>query len=203
MTKQVNKFAHTIAKNSNLNEEQEAVIAYGMLALLQMAVILIIAVAAGLIFNCLWQCITIYLAVGIFRKFTGGAHGKSMGQCIIVSTLSITVMAVIAKYVLTAFLPLWAQITFIAVSLITVYIITYLKAPVDSPNKPIKNPKKIKRLRISAFVYISVLLILCALLVFIATKFSFDTASGIAYCICLSLLWQSATLTPLFTFFKS
>lgn len=203
MTKQVSKLAHLIAKNSNLNEEQEAVIAYGMLASLQMVVILLVVVAAGLIFNCLWECICIYLAVGIFRKFTGGVHGKSMGQCILVSTLSITAMAVIAKYVMAAFFAPWAQIAFIAATFITVYIITFIKAPVDSPNKPITKPEKIKRLRISAFIYISLLLVICVFLSYLGVRYSAALAAGISYCVCLSLLWQSATLTPLFTFFKS
>lgn len=198
MKKIVDKLAHRLAINQNLNLDQEEVISYGMQATLQMAVILLISLGIGFLTSTPIESLIIYLTVGIFRKFTGGAHGKSMLQCIIVSVLSISAMSCISRYIMSWLIkPNYFLIVF-AMTIVFVSIIVYLKAPVESKNKPIRNPKKIKRLRFSSFIFISLIgaLILLSYILYINNNNHILLNYGYAFC--LSLIWQASTLVPSF-----
>ena len=195
MEKLIKKVAKKLASAQNLDAERTAVIAYGMVAIVQFLTILILSIVIGLILNTVFECILIYIVVGLLRRTTGGAHASSIGACIIVSLLSITMMSVGAKF--TA-----QQLTFpfvIAISLvfygICYFLVAYL-APVDNPNKPIGNPQKIKRLRVSSFLLLSICLVLSIVFVLFSTITDSKIGYSLHFALAFALLWQSLTLTP-------
>lgn len=82
MEKLVRKAAGRIARRQGLTGEQEAVVAYGLLAFTQMLVILVLAALFGLLTGTLASCLTVCLGVGALRKFTGGALRVRMGAAL-------------------------------------------------------------------------------------------------------------------------
>ena len=68
------------------------------------------------------------------------------------------------------------------------FLITFQKAPIDSPNKPIRSPEKRGRMRRGSF------LVLAA--AFLFAFFFLIRNSGCGYALLLAVLWQAFTLTP-------
>lgn len=92
-----------------------------------------------------WECLLIYLVVGTFRKCTGGAHAPSL-LCILIQSAHHRsdggAGPVSAGSRLT---PLTASLCLLA--FVWIWWIIIRRVPVDSPNKPIRRPEKIRRLR--------------------------------------------------------
>ncbi len=194
--------AHTIAQSQSMDEEQEAVIRYGMGATFQFFTILVLSMFFGWLTGTVMQSLIIYLAVGTLRRFTGGAHGSSMLQCIIVSVSSILVMALLSRYILAGYLsPVMGTVVCIVFYIISLTIV-YLKAPVDSPNKPIKNPEKIKRLRRQSLTFLAAAAAACIVLLSLAIVRDSRYLLSLGFAVCLSLLWQAVNLTPLLAHFN-
>lgn len=196
MKKLADNLAHKIAVNQNMGKDREEVISYGMQASMQMVIIFLFALITGFIIKAPLEAVAIYLTVGIFRKFTGGAHGKSMLQCIAVSVLSITAMSFLSSSVMIDFVPTKYFILIISLSLIYSAIVTFIKAPVDSVNKPITKVEKIKRLRKASFIFISVITIIIISLCIAYLKFSNKVFLSLGYSFGFSMIWQSSTLLP-------
>ncbi|HZK38325.1 MAG TPA: accessory gene regulator B family protein, partial [Clostridia bacterium] len=73
------------------------------------------------------------------------------------------------------------------------YLVVYKKAPVDSPNKPVRKEKKIRRLRIGAFITLTIYFIAVAVLYYFSGK---DLRfSGYAISVTMAVLWQIFMLT--------
>ena len=196
--------AHFVAHRQQLDSEKEAVIAYGMLALSQMLVILLFAVVWGLLTGTFWECVIVYIAVGALRKSTGGAHARTMAGCILMSVTTMSTMAVVSRYVLAPRLTPWLMLVLTAVLYTLCFLIVWKKAPVDSPNKPIRNPEKVKRLRKSSFLLLAAfcgISLLLAILTFYIDSATFMINSADLYSVncalVLALGWQSLTLTKI------
>ncbi|MDD2267982.1 MAG: accessory gene regulator B family protein [Eubacteriales bacterium] len=195
-----NKIAFSIGKQLNYNDEQVAVVAYGLFAILQTIGMFILSSIIGIIFRCWIECFMIFLAVGIMRKYTGGAHSSTLLGCTLFSLFIIGSLGYISRYALNdLYLSLQESyyhylifLFYIPVYTIMILIVKKL-APVDSPNKPIRKPEKIKRLNNYSVILVSFYFLLSALFFSIANhNIRFLSVS-------LSLLfatvWQTFTLT--------
>lgn len=196
MKKTADKLAKKLAENQKLSHDEEEVISYGIQAFSQMVIIFLVAFLIGCIINTPLEVITIYLTVGIFRKFTGGVHGNSMLQCIIVSVISITGMSFIASIISKNQISFEYSVLIVAISLCYASIITFIKAPVDSENKPITNKNKIKRLRKASFIFISTVILVIIILYIANLLYNNKILMSIIYSLMLSMIWQSSTLLP-------
>jgi accessory gene regulator B len=185
--------AEKIALQLNYDEDKRAVIAYGLTAMIQMITIFTVISVIGLLLHIWYECLVIYLSVGIIRKSTGGAHSKSMLGCIIVSVLSITGLSVISRYALGFTIPVYSNLAVLLLVFAIGLIVFYLRVPVDSPNKPIVRPEKIKRLRKQSFILLTVLFAISFILILLADKIT--RFYSIALSIRLAMLWQVLTLT--------
>jgi accessory gene regulator B len=192
MEKLANKIADTIAQNLGYDVEKTAVMAYGLAAMFQMVTIFIFTSIVGIIGGFWPECMIIFLSVGLLRKATGGAHSEAFTGCLFISIFTICFMAFLARYLFNNVDLLIISIFYMIV-FITALIVTYRKAPIDTPKKPIKNPVKIKRLRRNAFLTITIYFIAVCILAYfsleqprllnLATSFAFAT------------LWQTFMLT--------
>ncbi len=197
MEKLVRKAAGRIARRQGLTGEQEAVVAYGLLAFTQMLVILVLAALFGLLTGTLASCLTVCLGVGALRKFTGGAHARTMGGCIAVSLLTMAVMALLSEYLLVRFLPPAALCGVSLAAYFPAFLLVWKRAPVASEKKPIRSADKIRRLRRGALVLLTV----CLLFTIALTAASVPGIRPpllflrIASALALAVLWQSLTLT--------
>jgi accessory gene regulator B len=76
-----------------------------------------------------------------------------------------------------------------------IYRVAYRYVPVDSPNKPIKSEKKIKRMRKGSFIIITVYFCLQLFFLSLTTRFPAFRSYGIS--LLFGSTWQAMTLTPL------
>lgn len=189
-----NKLAARLAKKLNYSEEQRKVIAYGLGAALQMLELLIIALIFGLVFDCLYESLIIFLGVGLLRRSSGGTHCSTYLACILTSSLSICLLAFFCRYLLPGYLPKWIYIVFGMIpGFACAFLFAYKRVPQASPNKPITNPAKIARLKRQCFITLLIYMLFSALLL------AFDWGDGcnissFGAVICV-LYWQCFTLT--------
>lgn len=191
------KISHRIADNISeymkYDDDKNAVIAYGLIALFQFILIGLSVSLVGIIFGFLPEAIVLFLGVGLLRKCTGGIHAQTFIGCTVISITSISLLAAMCRYLLintlTPIIAMPAYAVLIGLSFFT----AYKKAPVDSPNKPIKREEKIKRLRNQSCFTIAVYGASSILLLYLSINNEryFSLASAI---IC-ALVWQSLTLT--------
>ena len=185
--------AEKIAVEMNYDEDKKAVIAYGLTAIFQMATIFAVISIIGILFGFWYESIVIFLGVGIIRKSTGGAHSQTMKGCLVISVLSITILSTMARYFFA--LPFSKYVNF-GISIfvfIFCFIIFYIRVPVDSPNKPIVRPEKIRKLRRQSFLILTIFFLLSIVLIILTTWY--NRFYSIAISIRLSMLWQLFTLT--------
>lgn len=193
MEKLAKQIAERISEALNYDEDKQLVIAYGLTALLQMITIASVVLIVGLIFNFWIEAIILFMGVGLLRKSTGGAHAKTLFGCTVISIVSICVMSALCRYFLINVDSLHILLPVYIITIGCCFFITYQKAPVDSPNKLIKRPEKIKRLRKQSFITILIYsTISIALLVISCYNLRMVSISS---SIVLSLVWQTITLT--------
>lgn len=190
-----NSLAAKIAAQMDYDEDKQAIIAYGLTAIFQMTTILAVISMIGIVFNCWYECIIIFLGVGIIRKSTGGAHSHTMNGCIIISVLSITILSTLSRYLFD--FPL-ANTTNFIISVVVFafcFAIFYVRVPVDSPNKPIVKPEKIRRLRKQSLFTLTIFFMLSIAMISL-TPWN-NRFYSIAVSIRLTMLWQLFTLTKI------
>ena len=197
MEKLIYKISTIIGKNNNFDDEKINVISDGLTALSQTACIFILSLILGLVCDCFYESMVVFFCVGILRKYTAGVHSESLYSCLIISVIAIFSMAMISRY---AFILIPTIIISRIISMIVCFIlfsllffVVYKYAPVDTPNKPLKKPEKIKRLkkgsRLITILYFTVAFIFIYFS-FIQIRF-FTTAVSIV----MATGWQTMTLT--------
>lgn len=193
MEKLAKRISKEIGDTLHLDTERQAVIAYGLTAMIQMGAIFAIVSAFGAVCGFLMECWVLFFGVGLIRKSTGGVHSKSIYGCLFVSVGSILCLSYLSVWVTQ--LPLSLKMgCFISLSLLLFCgILFYIRVPMDSPNKPIVKPQKIKRLRRQSFC----LLIGIAMLAFggLFFKAQVPWLYRFSFSLQLALVWQTFTLT--------
>lgn len=191
MEKLAKGLADNIGKNLQYDSEKTAVVAYGLTAAFQMFTIFFVLSIVGSIWGFWAEGMIIFILVGLLRKSVGGAHSKTFTGCVTYSIFFISLMAFLSHYLANPDL-LYYYVVFSCLSFGISYFIIYRKAPVDSPNKPIRKKEKIKRLRINAFITITIYLIAVAVLYY----FSGENLrfSGYGMSITMAVLWQTFML---------
>jgi accessory gene regulator B len=186
----VEKLAHNlsekIAEKLGYDQDKKEVIAYGLTAIFQMVGIFSIASFIGIVGGFWYESMVLFLAVGLFRKSTGGAHSSTFQGCIIISIFSISFFAFLSRYLFYVNVP--PHVFFISVlSVIYIFsfLVVYKLAPVASPKK-----LKIKSLATVVFYYlISMIFIFCS------QDNSHIRLIHISLSLACATLWQVFTLT--------
>lgn len=192
--------AAAIGKDLGKSDEEIAVIAYGLIGILQFLAILLISLTIGIIFGIWAEVLTIFFSVGFLRRLTGGAHSRGLYNCLVYSVCFVCGFSAIAVFLLTR-LPLYYVIL---PSCAAIYLFGYvtvaLKAPVSPPNKPCRTEAKRRRLRRGSFIVLTVFLVLdCVLLLFGAALHQRLYTVGLA--LAISVLWQIFMMTKAGRFF--
>jgi accessory gene regulator B len=188
-----NKIADGIALQLSLEEEKRSVIAYGLIGILQVITLLLVITIIGLVTGSLYESLIIFVSVAFLRKSTGGAHSKTMVGCNTVSVLSIALLAITSRYLLSTPIDSYVNIGITTVVFFLGYVIFYLRVPVDSINKPIVTMEKIKRLRKESFSKLFLFFILTVTAILLAD--THERFYSIASSIRVAMIWQAMTLT--------
>lgn len=193
MEKLAKNLASKISRSLNYDEEKEAVIAYGLTAIIQIIITYLLILLSGILVKAPAEAVIICFSVSIFRKYSGGAHAKSAELCTAFSVLYCTLAAVISKRLLV---PLYAPIPMAAAVILTFglsFLIVYKFAPVDSPNKPIRTTKKIKRMRKGSFIILAIYFAITLAFFIFSNKTEIFKSYGIS--MLFGICWQTFTLT--------
>jgi accessory gene regulator B len=193
MEQLANKVANRIAMELSYPEEQEKVIAYGLVALLQTLVMTILTLLIGALCGIFIEAAVLCFAVSFLRKYSGGAHARSMGSCITIGVMFCIIFGLIIHGVSVFSVPLIAGIipAFLVYSLALVVAIR--KAPVDSPNKPIRTESKKKRMRIGTVLMLVFYMLISSILLIYWDRSTMIV--GVFWCLLLSVMWQMGSLT--------
>jgi len=115
----------------------------------------ILLIISGLLLNILPQLLLTTISFASLRFWTGGLHLDSYPKCSYISLLSFTLTALLAKYIILN------QFISMLIFLFVLFLIL-IYAPIEHPNKPIKENKKIKFKIIALFV-LTILVIIYSL----------------------------------------
>ena len=148
MERLANRVANRISMELAYPEEQRQVIAYGLTAIFQTVFMTAIVLALGAVLHIFVESAILCFAVSILRKYSGGTHASSIGSCTIIGVvfcigfgIALKALGVIAV----------SPVVLILASILTfgyAFFVAIKKAPVDSPNKPIRTEKKRKKMRL-------------------------------------------------------
>ena len=190
------KIAQYIGESIGADDEKISVIEYGMIAIIQFLIILIVSSAIGFIFGFFFETLIVFFSVGFLRRVIGGAHSVSFNSCLLVSIICIDFLSYLSKYIAKNYIGFNYIILFIIFIYIIAVVLIYKLAPVDNPNKVINNPNKIKRLRKQAFIILISYIIITLGLIICCCLYGRNYISY-AVSLALSVLWQVTMLTKI------
>ena len=193
MEKLARKLANEISKSLDYDDEKNQVIAYGLIAIIQMAVTVILVFILGLIVKAPVEALIICFSVSTLRKYSGGAHLNYIELCTSTGVIYCFIFSLISKYLLASILNTYFMSFIIAVVYILSFLAIYKLAPVDSPNKPIKTEKKKKRMKKDSFIVLSVYVSLSLIFLLLSRKNQIFNSFGIS--LLFGVTWQIITLT--------
>lgn len=194
MERAVRRLASKIAASMGFDAEREAVIAYGLIALVQILITFALVIVFGLLVGAVVETLIVCLSVSFLRKYSGGAHADDADFCTVLTVIICTLAALAARALLSLYQP-WAMAGMIVLAYVAAYWIANRYVPVDSPNKPIKTEQKIKRMRRGSFSILSVYALASVLFFLLGFQFHLFQSYGIA--LLLGVCWQVFTLTPI------
>ena len=76
MERLAKKIAESIGESLGKSDEDVAVVAYGLIGILQFLAIFLLASTIGFAFSFWIEVVVVFLSVGFLRRLTGGAHSK-------------------------------------------------------------------------------------------------------------------------------
>lgn len=184
--------AGSLKDELKLEQEKYEVIEYGLFAFINMASSILLVALFGAIFGVFLESLIISFTMAILRKASGGAHASTELNCAIIGVI----ISVIPAIILTNINMDIKNIMLISffIFFISAYLI-YKLAPVDSPNKPIKSEKKIKRLKRGSLITLGIYMMLVIINVLLSIKVNATIFKIYSLCISFGVLWQSFTLT--------
>ena len=180
--------------NLNLDQDKYEVVEYGLFAIIHMIFSVGLIILFGTVFNVLLEALIISFTIAILRKSSGGAHASTDLSCAIIGVIFSVIPAIIFVNINIDIISLILISFFIF--LLSFYLI-YKLAPVDSPNKPIRSEKKIKRLKKGSLITLGIYMVLFIINVLLSIKSDAAIFKIYGLCISFGVLWQSLTLTKL------
>lgn len=181
--------AFKISSRISLKSEEREIVEYGLKVFLSevfsLSILFIVLFVTGLIKTGM----SILIAAGVLRKFSGGAHCSSPMRCTILGVMTVPLFAFsVERLLIFGENKLLAA----AVCLNVLSLFNCLKyAPADSPQKPINEVSK-KRLKRGALLLISI----TSSVFLIAGYFSFYIDISFISAVSVGFFYQSITLTP-------
>jgi len=178
-----------LAKKTNLEKDKQEVLLYGLQVFFYSVSGFLAVISIAYIFNCLTEVTIVAITVGMLRSLAGGAHCSTHLRCTIVTASVFPLLGRAAVFLETA--NLFNPVPYIVLISISALIVILLRAPVDSPAKPINTEEHRQRLRILSLAAVTFITILQ----FVLLKFESDLARKLIIAAGLGILWETFILT--------
>ncbi len=173
------------AKVSDIDEERELVINFGVRLIFGELPKILILFIIGFLINMGWQTLLLFFLIAPYRSFTGGFHLKTHLGCMITTSCLYLGPIVLAKYFPINYnLALYIFATII--TLFSIFIIVKY-VPADTENIPILTKKERKEKKIKSYISLAVLL---TIIIFVPDK-------TISYMIVYAIFLQNLTVLPI------
>lgn len=127
--------SNAIARELNYNDVKRAKISYGLEAVIGLIIKAFIFIVVPFLFGVLIQSVIAMFTIAFLRYASGGIHCKTFIGCLIVSTTVYVSIGMLARVVIIN------DYLYYILNIVS-FLIVLLRAPVDSPEKPIKTKQK-------------------------------------------------------------
>lgn len=128
-----------IKRNQEMNDEQSAIVRYGLEMIILKSLFFIGAMAIGVLMHSFWECGIFFLFFSILRSYAGGYHAKTRRRCFVQSMLTFLIVLVTLK---CAEVMPHMSIVIVVLAIISA-IVLWLISPVDCKNKQLETDEKI------------------------------------------------------------
>lgn len=181
-----------IAKELNFETNQRAVINYGLFAMVQTSIAILLEIILGGILGVLIPTLIISLIAVILRKYSGGAHAQTPEGCLVIG-----IVVSVGGALGVSWIP-WdiVKIVVLGVIILTLaYYLVWRLAPVDSGAKPIRRVEKKQLLKKRSIFILSIYLI--AIVVSLLLYLDNNDEKLLLYIasVYVGIGWQTFTLT--------
>lgn len=169
------------------DQEQKEVIVYGLLGIIQFVIVLSLLLIFSSLFGTVAASLILSFSVSALRVHAGGAHLSSIWVCsltgVVISVLMPTVFELLGVQNLSSNYLFYITNGILLLALWIVIV----KAPVDSPNKPITKPEKIKKLKRKSIIVV--------LIYFVIGNFlAYKLLNVYLFCLLFGVMWQCFTM---------
>lgn len=183
------RWAGYLSAIAGLPAEKENILAYVIEVLAINIANALFTLLLGLLLGVLPGTIACLVVVALFRQTAGGAHSNSPWRCAVVTILVFPLLALFAAFLSSLKQPYTDILT--AAAIVTGFVSVILKAPVDSPSAPIISDARRRKLKSLSII---IMLVIAAAVLFLRTS-DLPYASGLRFCLILSVLWISFILS--------
>ena len=147
----------------NKDEEEKAVLNYGLFMIIHTFIGIIITILVGLITGMIIEISLITITSALFKRYTGGVHASTPEICLIIGIILSLILSMVCR-----FISINTDINNIAligiIIIVFSYYMIYYKCPVPSRNKPLNNEKTRNKLKKKAFTLLKIYTILLIIL---------------------------------------
>lgn len=195
MQKLSDAIAAKLADDLGYDKEQQEVLAYGAYAVIQMAVSIILTAIGGILAGCAAEALLISFSASILRKYSGGVHARSQWVC---TSIGLIVCIGIGSIIRYSTIDIEALNLFLLSALAAFgwsYFWIARLAPVDTPNKPIRSPKKRMRMKRGSLAVLTFYAVAVLVLAWVGWVSADSMYIRFFLSILFGVLWQTATLT--------
>lgn len=196
----ISKFSLNISRKLgtklNKTEEEIAVINYGLFAVLQTSLAIILTLIIGFIFGFAIEIITLSISVAVLKRYTGGVHSNTPERCLFMGLFFATGATFLNKNVLANLNEKYLVYGALVILVLSSYIL-YKKCPVPCENKPLKKESTRKRLRKGCFKVMSINIILLIVIAIIYSLTSIYVLKTISISIILGISIQVFAMTKI------
>jgi len=187
------KIAADISQSLGKTQSEEEVIAYGLLGFFQLISNIGLTLFFGWLFGVPYLALLLSVSVSMLRRFSGGAHAETLNLCTLVGLFYSVFFAKLSVYLAYSTINIVILYGFSALILLSSWYVVWARAPVDSPQKPIRSIEKKQRMRKGSF-QVLIFLTLSVLGLFIIGC-SYKAVMPYGLSIVFGVVWQAFSLT--------
>lgn len=190
-----NSIANKVASELNMDNDKREVIAYGAFALIQTFISILLVGIFGFVFHVAFEALIVLFTASILRKYSGGAHASSAGNCTSIGIIICIGQALLISLIVNKWVNFKIALIIELIVFIWSYYMIYKLVPVDNPSKRIKSEQKRKRMKKGSFIILSIYLLIVILLMIL--YFNIRKTALLVYALCIigGIAWQMFTLT--------
>lgn len=182
------------------DEEEKAVLNYGLFMIMHTFIGIIITILVGLITGMVIEISLITITSALFKRYTGGVHASTPERCLIIGVILSLILSILCRLIVIN-IDINNIILIGMIIIAFSYYMIYYKCPVPSKNKPLKNEKTRNKLKKKAFALLNIYIILYIILYIIYYILKLSIVKSILVSLMLGLLLQIAVLTNIGTKF--